>query len=123
MVQENLLNWIDSDKLRVHVVWTPVLSGDSREVVERSQLIIYDERATHYWDGEQHLGQLYGEIIELPIGRDLAWDIYFVFDEGVEWRSRAPSPVAWAHQLAMDERHLRDGDRLKTSIEGLLGPR
>ena len=97
-----------------------MLQGDSRQVAETSQHLIYDERATHYWDGDQSLGLLYGEIVELPMGRQLAWDIYFAYDEGAEWTGNPPPPAAWAHQLGRDDRHLGEGDKLREAVEAFL---
>ncbi|MEE8183906.1 MAG: hypothetical protein V3T95_01225, partial [Acidobacteriota bacterium] len=72
------------------------------------------------WNGDQSLGIVYGKTVELPRGRDLAWDIYFVFDTGVEWGAQAPLPTDWAHRLGQDQRHLEDGRRLRQAIEALL---
>ncbi len=120
MVQENILEQIDDDRLRVHVVWMPVLGGDDRAAAEKAPELITDSRATHYWNGDQSLGIVYGKTVELPRGRDLAWDIYFVFDTGVEWGAQAPLPTDWAHRLGQDQRHLEDGRRLRQAIEALL---
>ena len=47
-MQEKILNQIDSDKLRVFVVWMPVLPGDSREQALASMELISDGRTVHY---------------------------------------------------------------------------
>ena len=82
--------------------------------------MITDERATHFWDHGQRLGIAYGKTIELPRARTLAWDIYFTFGSGTKWAAAPPAPVAWAHQLAFDERMLGNGDAIRASIESLL---
>jgi len=120
VVQNEILSKIQSDKLKVYVVWTPVLNSDNRDSAIASTKNIYDPRVTHFWDADQSLGKLYGKTLELPNDGDLAWDIYFSFDKDVDWDKQPPPPTAWMHQLGMDERHL-DGDKLRESIRTLLG--
>lgn len=115
-----MLEKVDSDDLSVHVVWTPVLGPDKRSSVDRAHKIFSDdERVVQYWDGDQSLGQTYGELLELPNGRSLAWDIYFVYEPGVQWGEKPPLPDYWMHQLGRDERSL-NADTLRESIVAML---
>jgi len=123
VVQENVLEKIDSDQLSVHVVWTPVLPGDTRVSVDKARQIFPGEHVTQYWDSDQSLGKTYGKVVKLPQGRSLAWDIYFAFDRESQWKEKVPKPDDWAHQLGRDERALRNGDKLRQSVERLLKDR
>ncbi len=115
-----MLDQIDDDTLAIHVVWTPVLNGDQESSVDDARkLFAGDDRVTQYWDGEQSLGRAYGKIVELPRGRSLAWDIYFVFEAGVSWDGPPPPPTDWQHQLGNDERRL-NGEKLRASIQSTL---
>ncbi len=120
MARDNVLNRIPDGDLEVHVVWMPVLPSDDRPSALESRSLIDDPRAMHYWTDSQDLGSLYGRTLRLPSGRDLAWDIYFVFDAGVTWGDEAPVPTEWVHQLGMDDRHLGEGDTLRAAVERLL---
>lgn len=120
MVLENVLEKIPDEDLSVHVVWTPVLRSDNFDATGSAQKLIPDPRALHYWDGDQDLGKAYGTVVELPRGRELAWDIYFAYDEGVVWGEEVPPPSHWAHQLGMDARHLGDGTKLREALRALL---
>jgi hypothetical protein len=120
VVQQKVLESIDSKDLVVHVVWMPVLKNDSFEAAKKAPFLIPDARAFHYWDADQDLGRVYGRIVELPRGRELAWDIYFVFEPGVSWEDKPPAPTNWAHQLGIDERHLEDGDNLQEMVKALV---
>ena len=120
MVQERVLNHNDSEDLIVDVVWIPVLAGDNYEEAVKAQKLIPDARAYHFWDGDQALGRVYGQTVELPSGRDLAWDVYFGFGRGTKWEGVVPAPDDWAHQLGMDDRHLRQGDGLQAFMDGLV---
>ncbi len=115
-----MLTKIDSDDLAVHVIWTPVLGSDKRSSVDRAhKLFAKESRAVQYWDGNQDLGKAYGKILELPSGRQLAWDIYFVYAAGVEWNDVPPMTDDLQHQLGRDERSL-DGDKLRESINSIM---
>ena len=119
-MSENVLAKIPSTDLAVHVVWTPVLPTDNEDEAIHADHLVPDERTIFYWDGAQDLGLSYGRTIELPRGRQLAWDIYFVYGPDAEWNETVPLPTEWNHQLADDERYLGDGAKLRTAIEGLL---
>ena len=119
-MREQVLNAIDDDNLAIHVVWTPVLRSDERSSVDDARRIFAgDDRVTQYWDDEQSLGQTYGEIVDLPNGRSLAWDIYFVYEAGIEWDNAPPPPSDWQHQLGNDARRL-NGEKLRTAIRSML---
>ena len=120
MVLENVLEQVSSDDLAIHVVWMPVLPSDNLDAAREAPDFIPDPRAKHYWNGDQNLGKVYGKTVTLPSGRELAWDIYFVFDAGIEWGDEAPVPSDWVHQLGMDKQHLGDGGTLRASVERLL---
>ena len=72
MVQSEVLDKIDDERLVVHVVWTPVLQNDNYDAAVTAPQLIPDARATHYWDGDMVLGTAYGKVVELPNGRDFA---------------------------------------------------
>lgn len=119
MVADKVLSKLESKDLSVYVVWTPVLGNDDFESTESAVETIADPRATHYWDGEKSLGQLFAMAVELPNGRNFAWDIYFAFPPDAVWKATVPAPSDWMHQLAWDERKL-DGNKLRESIQALL---
>ncbi len=120
MVHAEVLEQVDSDDLSVLAVWMPVLQSDNAAAGRQAELLLPDPRVTHYWDGDSSLGKLYGRSLELPRGRQLAWDIYFVYAPGVTWDDEPPPPTAWMHQLGTDERHL-SGSKLRRTILELLG--
>ena len=121
MVHDSVLNKVTSDDLSVFAVWMPVLGSDNAEEGKKAEPLLADPRVTHYWDADRSLGNLYGQQLPLPNGRDLAWDIYFVYAPGVRWQDELPEPTEWMHQLGRDERHLSNGDTLRATILKLLG--
>ncbi len=119
-MHEKVLEQVGSDDLSVIAVWMPVLQSDNAAAGKDAEPLLPDDRVTHYWDGDNSLGKLYGRLLTLPSGRQLAWDIYFVYAPGVTWEEEPPMPTQWMHQLGRDERHL-DGDALRGMIQELLG--
>ncbi len=120
MVHEEVLEQVDSDDLSIFAVWMPVLGSDNAAAGKDAESLLPDDRVTHYWDGDNSLGKLYGRILTLPRGRQLAWDIYFVYAPGVTWEQEPPLPTQWMHQLGRDERYL-NGETLRGTILELLG--
>ena len=121
MVHDNVLEKVKSDDLSVLAVWMPVLGSDNAGEGKKAEPLLADPRVTHYWDADRSLGNLYARQLPLPNGRDLAWDIYFVYAPGVRWQDELPEPTEWMHQLGRDERHLSNGDTLRATILKLLG--
>jgi len=121
VVLKNVLEPLAGKELAVHVVWAPVLGSDNFEAGQRAHTLLPDPRVKFYWDGDKDLGLAYGETVELPRGRELAWDIYFAFAPDVVWNESVPEPTHWAHQLGQDDRRLGDGRPLRAAVETLLG--
>jgi hypothetical protein len=120
VVLEDVLKQVQSDRLSVFAIWMDVLDSDDADAALEAESLIPDPRVVHYWDGENNLGQLYGETLPLPPGcNDFAWDVYFVYAPGIEWQDQLPAPSEWMHQLGQDSRRL-DGDELRESILDLL---
>jgi hypothetical protein len=120
VVHDEVLKQVDSDDLAVLAVWMPVLESDNAAAGKKAEPLLPDPRVSHYWDDDNSLGKLYGRLLTLPRGRQLAWDVYFVYAPGVSWGDEPPPPTEWMHQLGTDERHL-NGGKLRGTILKLLG--
>ncbi|MCH8047983.1 MAG: hypothetical protein IID44_30180 [Planctomycetes bacterium] len=119
MVQTTILDAIADEKIKIYVVWTPVLLEDNRQAAIQAIGNVSDQRAVHFWDADKSLGNSLGKIVTLPRERKLAWDVYFAFDPQATWGDDPPQPATWMHQLGSDERKL-DGARLRVAVEELL---
>ncbi len=119
MVQNKVLDVVKSDKVKVYVVWTPVLSEDDGKAADNAVEAVPDDRAMHFWDDDKSLGFSLGKTVTLPRGRKLAWDVYFAFDTKAKWGDGPPKPAYWMHQLGNDERKL-DGEKLKDYVLNAL---
>jgi hypothetical protein len=95
---------LDSHKdapIDVLIVWVPAISGDDYAAASRSMSLVPDERARHYWDGSQELGEAFSPI--LGIRSRMAWDVYMLFDADAEWKDAPPAPAEWLHQLVGED--------------------
>ena len=120
-MRENILEALPDERIRVYVVWTPVLREDGRAQVPAATDLIQQDRVQHFWDEDKSLGNSFGSIVALPRQRTLAWDVYLLFDGEATWTDQPPVPTDWMHQLAEDGRTL-DGAQLRMSVLDLLGP-
>jgi hypothetical protein len=121
VVQTKVLEKIDDSRLKVFVVWTPRLLGDSRDKALDARNLITDKRATQFWDSTGWLGKGYGKTLSLPGKRTFAWDVYLAFDMKAKWEKEPPTPTEWMHQLGGNEERRLDGDQLRQVILKLLG--
>ncbi len=119
MVQQEICDKLSSERLKVYVVWTPVLREDDRQAARRAAAAFPDHRAVHFWDADKSLGHALGKIVKLPRKRTFAWDVYFAFDTDAEWKEQPPQPTDWMHQLGTDDR-LLDGYKFRSSVEKIL---
>ena len=119
MVQKKILEAVTDEKIKVYVVWTPVLQEDGRQAAVNAIGHVPDERAIHFWDADKSLGFSLGTVVTLPRERELAWDVYFAYDKKAKWDEVPPKPSDWMHQLGNDERTL-DGEKLRTTVEQLV---
>jgi hypothetical protein len=119
-VQEEVLDKINSDKLRAFVVWTPRYFGDNRTKALASMKLVGDKRATHFWDRTGWLGKHYGKALKLPGKRIFAWDVYFVFGADATWDKAPPEPIEWMHQLGGTEERRLDAEKLREIVRGRL---
>lgn len=125
-MRERLVGRAPKD-LRIHVVWTKVLAGDTRELAEQRAREIGGEGVCQYWDGQQTIGGLLACGM-LPVGdAPLAWDVYLFFAPGETWEVEGAPPgvSVWTHQLsgADPERFAngRIGERLEAGFKAMCG--
>jgi len=123
-VQEQAIRKIDSDQLRVLVVWLPNFPGDDRIKACASTKTVPDPRATHYWDATASVSKLYGNVLGLPPAKQFAWDTYMIFGPDAEWTDSPPTPNTWMHQmgeaLGRDHPCWLDSDELRRAVDRLL---
>jgi hypothetical protein len=120
---------IPDGRLRLFVVWEPILPKDGVDALGDSSDLVKDEwRALQFWDPSAESGKRIKKLFDLKIVNP-AWDVYMLYPPGVKWGSDTPAPAYWMHQLTFmpggaDERRygeLRlDTKRLREEIQARL---
>ena len=122
MVQRYILDRIDDPKLRIHVVWGPMLGGETEADARGATSLVPDPRASHYWTGAHTLA----EALRAPAGlqEELAWDTFLLFPRGVKWGQEPPVPAYVMHvgKKLPPERRL-NGEKLAEQVNRLRAAR
>ncbi len=114
-----ILEEVEDPRLKVYVVWEPMLSGDSRDLAERLSQKADDPRVVHQsWDGEKISGKAWQQLLDL---QGVAWDVYFLYGPDAEWGDDGPvAPDYWEHQGQASRVNWLNYDTLKAKVEELL---
>ncbi len=114
-----ILDEVQDQRLKMYVVWEPMLSGDSRQLAERMSRRATDPRMVYQaWDNERITGRAWQASMDL---QGIAWDVYFLYASDIEWDEDGPSqPDYWQHQGAGGQDNWLNYDNLKANVEGML---
>jgi hypothetical protein len=121
MVLQGLDDPLGSE-FELHVVWTPVLSGDTSVVATKAANDRGDRRVRHYWDDTKSISTAAGIVLDLASrDRTTAWDLYLLYRRGTAWNDPLPSPASWLHQLRIDDQPSLDADSLRGAMQEASG--
>ncbi len=114
-----ILDEVQDERLKMYVVWEPMLSGDSKQLAERMSRKAKDPRMVYQaWDNERVTGKTWQASMDLP---GVAWDVYFLYGPDTEWGEDGPSqPDYWQHQGAGGQENWLDYEKLKAKVEEML---
>lgn len=85
---ESLLQTQTDSRLRVFVIWEPVLATDLAAPSTITLRRVHDPRVKQYWDRNRVLSHLMGE----RDGRGIVWDYIAVYPPGQIWGDAPPQP-------------------------------
>ena len=122
MVRQDVLEAIDDPDFKLFVVWEPILKTDSAEAARLSSGFLRDGRVTQYWASTRAVGHSFQDAIGLE--SEPAWDVYLIYDRGIRWTDKPPTPTTFQHQLGgrLPDDLLLNGPALADGIRGLLRP-
>lgn len=118
MVQRYLLDRIDDPKLRVYVIWGPMLGGETEADAREATALVPDPRTAHFWTGEHVLAKALRASAGLE--EELAWDTFLLFPPEVSWGDVPPLPAYVMHvgkRLPAD--HRLNGEKLAEQVNRL----
>lgn len=119
MVQKYVLDTIPGDRLRVYVVWGPMLGEEKESDVKPATAHLPDSRVTHFWTPVHTLAQA----MAAPVGLkdEKAWDTSQLFAPDAHWGETPPVPAYVMHvgkSLPADRRF--NGETLAQKVRDLL---
>ncbi len=86
---------INSQDVRVFVIWEPVLPTDFVAPSTAALARIPDTRAAQYWDRKRALSHLLGEHNRSTV----VWDHIAVYAPGTLWQDGPPKPIYSDHPV------------------------
>lgn len=92
VTQRYVLSAIADDRLRVYVVWGPMLGDEKVENARAATASLPDPRVTHFWTGTNAVAAMFAKSVKLPDGL-LGWDTYQLFAPGATWGADVPVPA------------------------------
>jgi hypothetical protein len=90
-----MLREINSQDVRVFVIWEPVLATDFSAPSTSALARIPDPRVAQYWDRKRALSHLLGEHDRASV----VWDYIAVYAPGTLWQDAPPKPVYSDHPV------------------------
>lgn len=114
-----MLEKVSNPRLRVYVVWLPILGFDGKKAAAAATGLIPDSRAAHFWDRDQRVGKVYAKVLGLPPD-EFAWDVYLLFGESARWQTEAPVPAYWMHQVFYPSDNYLDGSKFRVEVEKVV---
>ena len=94
-----VLREIPDKRLRLFVIWIPVLRNDRKEIAEEKAKTTGDFRMVHFWDPNRITAVTWQETLGL---NQLAWNVYLVYGDTITWDFEISPPTFWMRQLSAD---------------------
>jgi hypothetical protein len=106
---------------RAHLIWTPVLAGDTAEAAAAVAVDRQRERVAHYWDATKSLSIAAHRVLRLAtLDRTVAWDVYLLYRAGAPWSGAFPPPASWLQQLRIDTQPSLDAGSLRSAMQAAI---
>jgi hypothetical protein len=120
VVQKYVLDTIPDDRrLRVYVVWGPMLGDEKETDAKEATARLPDPRVTHFWTPTNVLA----EAMDGPLGIEgaKAWDTYQLFGPGAHWGETPPVPAYLMHvHKPLPPENRLNGKKLAEKVREML---
>ncbi|RMF59418.1 MAG: hypothetical protein D6748_06410 [Calditrichaeota bacterium] len=96
-ILQDVYNEMDSDKVMLYIIWSPVFNQDTPEMAEEKSIKFVGKRVRYFWDPDRIVSVMWKEVLgfDQPI-----WDIYLVYEPSVKWKLDPAPPQFWMRQLS-----------------------
>jgi hypothetical protein len=117
VARNQVLDQVASPELAAYFIWEPVLGDDDESAARRATVLVPDSRARHYWAPSDSTAWAFQAA--LPLVDEFAWDVYLLYDRGIEWTGKNPPvPTYYMHQLVgrLPQGRMLDGPVLREKV-------
>jgi len=117
VARDEVVDQVPSPDLAAYFIWVPVLGEDDEDAARRATVLVPDSRARHYWSPTESTAWAFQA--SLPLVDEFAWDVYLVYDRGIEWSGESPpAPTYYQHQLVgrLPSGRMLDGPVLRNKV-------
>ncbi len=111
-----LLSAHPKSKIKVLVLWSPLLEPDSNTAAKQASAYLPDPRAEHFWDLWSYGVNLYTKQFAYP-ENDKAWDIFVVYKPHLLWRNTPPEPTLWLQHRNINRGIKYSKERLQEELK------
>ena len=116
---QNVLKTVTDSRLTAYVIWDPIFGGNFNRAAKNMASRLADKRVSYYKDPNSLVGTLWEQV--LKTGREIAWDVYLLYDAEAKWEKELPQPDFWMHQLGGVTIAPRlDEEKFMEEVKGLL---
>ena len=87
-------------KIKVMLLWGPLMQTDTSSITRRMMQYIRDERVDNYWDLWRWGYRTYTENLKIPEFE--AWDLFIFYEAGKKWEGTPPVPTFWMENRTVE---------------------
>ena len=81
------------------MIWDPIFGGSFDREAKKLSSSFRDKRVSYFKDPDSFAGNLWARVLDIKNEREIAWDVYLLYDADAEWEPEPPQPGFWMHQL------------------------
>jgi thiol-disulfide isomerase/thioredoxin len=87
-------------KLKVMLLWGPLMRSDTSSITIRAMEYIKDKRVDNFWDLWRWGYRTYTENLNIPEFE--AWDLFIFYEAGKKWGDQPPVPTFWMENRTVE---------------------
>jgi hypothetical protein len=112
----SVLNQMPNAKVKVFIMWTPIMPNDSRRAAITSSAYIPDPRVEQYWDLWAFASKAF--TATLPYKEpEFAWDMLVLYKPHLIWRNGPPEPTLFLENRGQNIAKPISAETVKAELE------
>ena len=112
----SVLQGMPDAKVKVFIMWTPIMPNDNRAAAVSSSAYIPDPRVEHYWDLWNFTSKAL--TARLPYkAPEFAWDMLVLYKPHLVWRDGPPEPTLFLENRGLNIAQPVEAPTVKAELE------